>query len=229
MSQPLAVVSGLKAGYAGKTLIRGVDLAIYRGERIAVLGANGSGKSTLLRSLMGLADTYEGAVEVNGSSLNGLRAVERFRAGIRLMPQGGSVFSALSVRENLMLAAHAASDEGLLKRLPSADGLVQTFRAMWTKPAGLLSAGQRQALAVCMFLQTMQDAALLMADEPTANLSSDLAMEALRVITAAAPPDAALLIVEQNSELVAGWASRTLWMDQGLFVADRGAACVRAE
>lgn len=209
---------GVHAGYGRRTVLCGVDLEIRAGERVLLAGPNGSGKSTLLRVVSGVIAQQSGEVEFKGRPLEGLPIEWRMRHGMGYLKQTRNVFLSLTVLENLELAGYHAGvpDATLLER---AFEIFPFLESCGTRKAGLLSGGERQALAVAMVL--MHDSELFLMDEPTAGLAPPAAADLLRAIDAAQKAEGhALVIVEHNLKSVIPWVSRAIFMDQGRIVAD---------
>lgn len=209
---------GVHAGYGRRTVLFGVDLEIGVGERILLAGPNGSGKSTLLRVVSGVIAQQSGEVEFKGHPLNGLPTEWRMRHGMGYLKQTRNVFLSLTVLENLELAGyHAGVSEAALRE--RAFEIFPFLELCGKRRAGLLSGGERQALAVAMVL--MHDSELLLMDEPTAGLAPPAAANLLRAIDSAQKVKGrTLVIVEHNLRSVIPWVSRAVLMDQGRIVAD---------
>ncbi len=216
---PRLAVRGLHAGWGASTVVRGVDLEVAGGEVVAVLGGNGSGKSTLLLAVAGLLRSRAGEVDLDGRPVGRLPAERRARLGLRLLPQTRRVFPSLTVRENL---------EAVELGLPSGeiDG-TRARKAAWLErfpelaerlgePAAGLSGGQQQLLAIGRVLSTSPR--VLLADEPSAGLSPDLAIACGDALVELAAAGAAVVLVEQNVALARRLSTRVLRMDDGRLV-----------
>ncbi len=209
-------IRGLHAGWGATTVVRGVDLDVAGGEVVAVLGGNGSGKSSLLLAVAGLLRARAGTVEFDGRRLGGMSAERRARLGLRLLPQARRVFPTLTVRENLEMV-----DLGV----PAGQiGDVRARRAAWLErfpalvarldePAAGLSGGQQQLLAIGRVLSARPR--VLLADEPTAGLSPDIAAACGEAILELTAQGAAVVLVEQNVTVARRLAGRVLRMEDG--------------
>lgn len=173
-------LEGIQAGYGKKEILRGVSLTVRAGEIVALIGPNGAGKSTLLKVVAGLLAPWAGSVRLDGADVTRLAVHERVRRGLAYLLQGGEVFPSLTVRENLEIGAwslprseRSAGVEDVLRLFPD-------LRASWYRRAGLLSGGQRQALALGMVL--LKRPKVLLLDEPSAGLAPKLARAILNTV-----------------------------------------------
>ena len=195
------VVQGLHAGYGAGDILKGIDVAVPRGQVFTIIGPNGSGKSTLIKTLAGLLSVRQGEIVLDGERMNGLSAPQRVRAGLSYVPQEYNVFRNLTVYENLQIAREFMSggaakngakvlDDELLALFPELPG---KFRAL----AGNLSGGQRQMLAFACAL-TIQPK-LLMLDEPSVGLSPKYMTDIFATIKKVNARGVTVFMVEQNA------------------------------
>jgi urea transport system ATP-binding protein len=199
-------IEGLRAGYGRATVLHGVSLAVPEAGVAAVLGHNGAGKSTLLRAALGLLRPRTGRVLFGGADVTGLPAHERVRRGMAYVPQGQQSFPRLTTLENLRLVAEAhhggaavrAAVDEALDRFPA-------LREAAARPAGLLSGGQRQQLALARALVTRPR--LLLLDEPTEGIQPSVVAQIQRTVTALAGEGLAVLLVEQHLDFALRAAS----------------------
>ena len=214
MSAPVLAVEGLVAGYEpGLPIVNGASMHAARGEIVALLGPNGAGKSTLIKAIAGLMKVSAGAVTFDGADITRLPAHKRIGVGLAFTPQTENVFAAMSVEDNLKLAA------GLLAK---ADRPARTEAMFSTFPdlarqrgllAGRLSGGQRQMLAIARALIVGPKA--LMLDEPSAGLSPkfvDMVFGKLAEIRAGG---VTIVLVEQNTRAALALADRAYVLVQG--------------
>lgn len=195
--EPLLELRQLAAGYGGIPVIEGVNIQVGRAEVVAVIGPNGAGKSTLLKAVIGEIPTLAGTVTLNGTDLARLRADRRTRLGIGYVPQTRDVFDALTVAENLMMGGYLLGRQELAIQTEQVLGVFPALAPMRERIAGRLSGGERKMLAVARTL--MLKPALLILDEPSANLAPDLAKEVLAGhVRRLADSGMGVLLVEQK-------------------------------
>lgn len=199
-AEPRLAARELTAGYGKAVIVHQVSLEVAPGEVVAILGPNGSGKSTLVKAIYGLADRFGGQVFFRGMDVTGLSVEALARAGIGYVPQRENVFPGLTVQENLEMAtfvqkgwrraqARAAIEESF-ERFPR-------LKERRRQPAGTLSGGERQMLAVARALLGRPQ--LLLLDEPTAALSVALASQVLEMIRYISAEGISVVLVEQNT------------------------------
>jgi len=214
-SKPVLELRNVHAAYVKKEILRGVSLAVHRGEVVALVGGNGSGKTTVLKTIAGLLEPTKGSVIYNGVDITHESAHYRQQGGIGLLLQGGRVFPNLSVEENFEISARHRRRQIRKDRAPELGEVFPELGGKQKIRAGLLSGGQKQMLAVEMVLA--QDPVVVLLDEPSAGLAPTLAMELLRkVALAATSKDMAVLLVEQNVEEARRNSNRQLRLDLGV-------------
>jgi branched-chain amino acid transport system permease protein len=208
-------VDGLAAGYGGVPVLHGVDLAVRRGESIALLGTNGAGKSTLLRSISGLLPPTAGTVTFDGAALAGLAAHRVAARGIVQMPGGAGVFPSLTVAENLRVAGwlRRRDPEGLAGDLARVHELFLVLADRSGDRAGTLSGGQQQMLALAMAVLTRPR--LLMIDELSLGLAPAVVGELLRFVDQLRDEGTTLVIVEQSVDVALAVADRAVFLERG--------------
>ncbi|MEY2231241.1 ATP-binding cassette domain-containing protein [Streptomyces sp. BF23-30] len=198
---------GVTAGYDGGLVLHGVDLAVRAGEILAVLGPNGAGKSTACRVAAGLLPVGTGAVYVGGRDATRDGAVRRSRAGVLLAPEGRGIFPALTIEENLALYLEDADARAAVyARFPR---LAERRRI----PAGALSGGEQQMLALAPLLQ--RPPAVLIADEPSLGLAPRVVEEVYALLTELRDAGTALLLVEEKAAEILGIADTVAYLSQG--------------
>jgi branched-chain amino acid transport system ATP-binding protein len=207
-------IENLFAGYDPDVpILRGVSLMLAHGEIVAVLGPNGAGKSTLAKALAGLVPIFAGEATLNGTSIVGRPAHLLARGGLGFVPQTDNVFAELSVRENLELAASRLSRSARRPRTTEMLALFPDLAPHLALPAGRLSGGQRQMLAIARAL--IVSPRVLMLDEPSAGLSPKLATTVLHMLLRVREAGVAILLVEQNARAALRVADRGIILVDG--------------
>ena len=194
---PLLSIRGLQAGYGGMTALHDVSLDVADGEVLAVLGANGAGKSTLCGAIMGAVRVQAGTVRVAGHDVTRAAAHQRSGLGVAYCPEGRRVFAALTVRENLVLGAPLRlASKAVSQRLDEVCDIFPMLRDRAAQPAGTLSGGQQQMLAVGRAL--MAKPRLLICDEISLGLSPTAIDTLYQALSDVNQRGVAILLVEQN-------------------------------
>jgi branched-chain amino acid transport system ATP-binding protein len=215
MSTPLLEVKGLRAGYGDVTVLRGVDLAVDRGQVVALIGANGAGKTTLLRSISGLLRPTGGEVRLDGTPLQGLPPHRVVEAGFVQSPEGKQLFTDMSVLENLMVGAHNPRARGLRDRtLAEVFDIFPILAERRAQRAGTLSGGQQQMVAVGRAL--MAKPQLLALDEPSLGLAPIMVDRLFESIHRIRALGISVLVIEQNVFKVLQMADRGYVIENGV-------------
>jgi urea transport system ATP-binding protein len=191
MAEPMLELAGVTAGYGRTMVLFDIDVSIPVGGAAAVMGHNGAGKSTLLRVAVGLLPVRSGRVLLDGEDVTKLSPNRRVKRGLGYVPQGQLCFPQMTTMENLQLVSTTKSE---------IDGVLDTFPALTDlldRPAGLLSGGQRQQLAIARTLLTQPR--LLILDEPTEGIQPNVVAEIEQVIVDLTQRgDLTVLLVEQH-------------------------------
>lgn len=201
-------IRGLRAGYGGGEVLRGVDVGVREGEVVAFVGPNGAGKSTLLKSVFGLCRVYGGAIDFRGRSLLGLRPFDLVGEGIGFVPQGRPVFPDLTVGENLEVAGYALPQDVSRRGIEAVLRDFPLIRERLSSAAWSLSGGQRQLLAMASAL-VAGPPGLLLLDEPTLGLDPKAAKQVFGEISRLRGQGVAIALVEQNARAAVELADRT--------------------
>jgi ABC-type branched-subunit amino acid transport system ATPase component len=209
-------VSALHCGYGADEIIHGIDLSVEEGDVVSILGPNGCGKSTLVKALLGYVQLSSGSVEFLGKKLAGLSPEAIMALGIGYVPQLDNVFKPMTVRENLEMGGYRLPPRQLeieVDRVFTAFPLLAERRA---QPAGTLSGGERQLLAMARALMVAPK--LLVLDEPSAGLSPIKVTEVFGHIERIASLGTAVLLIEQNVVVALSISSRAYVLAAGRVV-----------
>ena len=209
----LIEVTGLQVHYGGIRAVKGVDISIEAGELVCLIGANGAGKSSTLRGLSALVPS-SGEVRYEGRSITGLRAFERARAGLVLVPEGRGIFPQLTVDENLAMGAYSRRDGEVQKDRRRVLDLFPRLEERREQTGGTLSGGEQQMLAIGRAM--MSRPKLLLLDEPSMGLAPLAVKRIFEAIAAVNADGVSILLVEQNAHAALGLASRGYVMESGL-------------
>ena len=205
-------VRDLIVKYGGIEAVRGISFDVPEGEVVTLIGANGAGKSSTLRSVVGLERPAAGSIKFNGEELIGQRTENIVKKGITLVPEGRRVFVNLSVYENLRMGAYMRSDD----RNSDLEWVYQLFPRLkernW-QPAGTLSGGEQQMLAIARAL--MSRPKLIMMDEPSLGLAPIIVQDVFSIIRQINQQGVTILLVEQNANMALHTADRGYVMETG--------------
>ena len=208
----LLKVEGLESSYGRIKALKGISIEVRRGETVALVGANGAGKTTFLRSLSGV-QPMSGKITFDGEDISRLRADMRMRRGICQSPEGRQVFGPLSIEDNLRLGAYTqpkAQVEGDLEKIYAMFPILKEKRKL---PAGTLSGGQQQMLAIGRAL--MGRPKLLLLDEPSMGLAPLLVEEVFNVVKALKAQGMSIILAEQNAFSALAIADRGYVLETG--------------
>ena len=187
-----------------------------------LLGRNGAGKTTTLRTVMGLYAASRGEIRFRGQPIQGRPTPDIAQAGIAYVPETMGIFTDLTVQENMVLAARSARHAGELDRarLDWIFGLFPALRKFWLYPAGKLSGGQKQMLAVARAI--VEPRALILIDEPSKGLAPAIVQNLIRALRELKSQRTTILLVEQNFQMARALGDTVAVMDDGRVV-HRGA------
>ena len=205
------VGEAMTGGYGDADILHDCTIGVDEGEIAVVVGPNGAGKSTAMKAVFGMLGLRSGRVLMNGEDITALKPQERVRKGMGFVPQTNNVFPSLTVLENLEMGAFVRADD-VADTLSQVLELFPVLREKADQPAGELSGGQRQQVAVGRALMTQPK--VLMLDEPTAGVSPIVMDELFDRIIEVARTGIAILMVEQNAK-------------QALHIADKGFVLVQ--
>jgi len=209
--QALLTVDSLSTGYAGSRVLFGVDLVVPEHGVVALLGRNGAGKTTLLRTLMGYMKPTSGTVTYAGKDVTGVQPTQLARQRVGYVPQEHAVFSALTVRENLVLGGTAAP-RGSRAEIGSVLELFPKLADRLNQVAGTMSGGEQKMLGIARAL--LGQPRLLILDEPTEGVWRGV-VEEIADHLASFAREGAVLLVEQNVDIVVQLAASVTVLDRG--------------
>lgn len=212
--QPLLEVKDLEVYYGPVRALKGINLKVYEGQIVAILGSNGAGKTTTLRSLSGVIKPTNGSIIFNGEDITRLTPEKITARGISQSPEGRQIFGDLTVEENLKIGAYIVKDKNQIKE--NFESVYQYFPILAERKnqvASTLSGGEQQMLAIGRSL--MNNPKILLLDEPSLGLAPLLVKEILEIINTISKDGRTIVIVEQN-------ASQTLKIADYAYVLEVG-------
>jgi branched-chain amino acid transport system ATP-binding protein len=218
MSQNLLELTGVHTHIGAYHILHGVDFAVPEGGVTMLLGRNGAGKSTTLRTIMGLWQASQGDVRFQGKSLKGVATPDIATQGIAYVPESMGIFTDLSVKENMVLAARQARNASELdtRRLDWIFDLFPALKKFWLYPAGKLSGGQKQMLAVARAI--VEPRALILIDEPSKGLAPSIIRNLIDAFGELKRQKTTILLVEQNFMMAKALGDTVAVMDNGMVV-----------
>jgi branched-chain amino acid transport system ATP-binding protein len=217
-SEPLLQLSGVHTHIGAYHILHGVDLDVPAGKTTLLLGRNGAGKTTTLRTIMGLWQASAGSVRFEGRDLVGEHTPGIAQQGIAYVPENMGIFSDLTVSENMLLAARGARTAAAIdaERLRWVFDLFPAMRKFWNHPAGLLSGGQKQMLAVARAI--VEPRKLILVDEPSKGLAPSIIQNMLSAFRQLKTAGVTMLLVEQNFNFARQLGDTVAVMDDGRVV-----------
>ena len=213
---PLLGVTGLSIRHGAVEAVRGIDLHVASGAIVAIVGPNGAGKTSLLSAIAGIIPPAAGSIAFGGKPLAGLKLEDVVGYGIALVPEGRHIFAPLTVEENLLVGARIRNDEaGVRTDIDRFYGTFPILGQRRTQPAGQLSGGEQQQLAIARALLSRPK--LLMLDEPSLGLAPAIIDQVYVLIREIRDGGVTILLVEQNAERAFSVADRVHVMSGGVF------------
>ena len=219
---PVLEVTDLCTHYGRIQALHGISLRVARGALVALVGANGAGKTTLLRTLSGVQPASSGKILFCGEDITRLRSDKRVRLGIAQVPEGRQVFGPMPVEDNLMLGAYTRERRAARGTLERMYDMFPVLAERRRQPAGTLSGGEQQMLAIARAL--MADPRLLLLDEPSMGLAPKLVEEIFACVRAMKDSSTTIFLVDQNARAALAVADRAYVLETGRVVlSGRGA------
>jgi branched-chain amino acid transport system ATP-binding protein len=214
----LLELRGVHTHIAAYHILHGVDLDVRQGAVTMLLGRNGAGKTTTLRTVMGLWKATQGTISFKGQPIQGRATPEIAMAGIGYVPETMGIFGDLTVKENIVLAARSARNAQALdtQRLEWIFGFFPALKKFWLYPAGKLSGGQKQMLAIARAI--VEPRALLLIDEPSKGLAPSIVQNLIQVLRELKAQASTILLVEQNFAMARALGDDVAVMDNGRVV-----------
>ena len=222
MTQALLTLQGVHTHIGSYHILHGVDLAVPAGQVTMLLGRNGAGKTTTLRTIMGLWPASKGQLRFDGQPIGGdagrLATPDIAQLGIAYVPENMGIFSDLTVRENMLLAARNARtlEQMDTQRLDWLFGLFPAIKKFWLTPAGKLSGGQKQMLAIARAM--VEPRRLLLIDEPSKGLAPAIVQNLISALRELKATQTTVLLVEQNFAVARALGDQVAVMDDGRVV-----------
>jgi branched-chain amino acid transport system ATP-binding protein len=214
MSMPLLSVRDLTLGYGKITAVKGISLDVEEGQVVCLVGANGAGKTTTLRAISGLLKPRSGQIRFAGESIAGLPPHRIARKGVVQVPEGRQIFAQMTVAANLRMGGFLVTDAAELKRrLDEVLALFPRLHERLGQPAGFMSGGEQQMLAIGRAL--MARPRILLLDEPSMGLAPLMVDEVFRLIRLLKSQGKTILLVEQNAEMAFDVADHAYVLETG--------------
>ena len=211
---PLLKLQNLQISYGGIQAVKGIDLELWAGETVCLIGANGAGKTTTLNAIAGVQPIAGGDILYAGDTINVLPAHKRLRRGVALVPEGRGIFTRLTVEENLRMGAYSRNDKaGIEADLERVYTMLPRIKERLPQVAGTLSGGEQQMVAIGRALLSRPK--LLLLDEPSMGLAPLVVEKIFEVVQSVAKEGVTILLVEQNANLALEFAQRGYVMESG--------------
>ena len=214
----LLTLEGVHTHIGAYHILHGVDLQVPRGQVTMLLGRNGAGKTTTLRTIMGLWPASQGRISFAGEDITALHTPQIAQKNIAYVPENMGIFADLTVKENMLLAARSAKSANQMdeQRLEWIFGLFPAVQKFWNHPAGKLSGGQKQMLAVSRAIVEPRE--LLIVDEPSKGLAPAIIQNMIDAFQQLKASGVTILLVEQNIHFARQLGDTVAVMDNGVVV-----------
>ena len=211
---PLLALERVAVSYGGIQAVKGIDVAVRKGELVCLIGAHGAGKTTTLKGICGLLPLKSGRVRYDGRDVTGMRSFRLVRRGLVMVPEGRGMFGALTIEENLAMGAYVRDDRAAIRDdVERVFTLFPRLKERRRQTAGTLSGGEQQMLAMGRAL--MSRPRLLLLDEPSMGLAPLMVQKVFETIIAVSKEGVTILLIEQNAKLALEVADRGYVMESG--------------
>ncbi|HEX8739395.1 MAG TPA: ABC transporter ATP-binding protein [Casimicrobiaceae bacterium] len=222
---PLLALERVAVSYGGIRAVKGIDVAVRRGELVCLIGANGAGKTTTLKGICGLLPLKSGRIHYDGRDVTGMRSFRLVRRGLVMVPEGRGMFGALTIEENLAMGAYIRDDRAAIRDdVERVFTLFPRLKERRRQTAGTLSGGEQQMLAMGRAL--MSRPRLLLLDEPSMGLAPLMVQKVFETIIAVSKEGVTILLIEQNAKLALEIADRGYVMESGEITLEGEAAAL---
>ncbi len=208
---------GVDTHYGPVHVLKEVDLEIYEGEMVCLLGGNASGKTTTLKTILGMVEPSQGTVHLNGQDVRSWTTADRVKAGVSMVPENKRLFKRMTVKENLEIGAYLRNDdENFEKDLEDIFELFPRVKERLSQKAGTLSGGEQQMVAMGRAL--MAKPKVLLMDEPSMGLAPVLVTQNFEIIDQINKAGTTVFMVEQNANMALSIADRGYVLQTGQIV-----------
>ena len=227
VNEDMLTLSNVESAYGPVRAIRGVSLKVRQGDIATVLGSNGAGKTTILKTISGIIDPRRGTVTFKSQNITAADPAKVVRLGLSHVPEGREVFPLLSVHDNLLMGAYTRADrDGVARDMETSLAYFPILKERTHQPAGLLSGGQQQMLAIARALLAAPSMILL--DEPSLGLSPRLTREIFEIVVRInRERGTTILLVEQNANMALNVADYGYVLENGRIVMEDRCAVLR--
>lgn len=214
---PILEFKDVNTHYGAAHILKGVDLEIYPGEMVCLLGGNASGKTTTLKTVLGIVEPTTGSVFISGQNANGWNTADRVKAGVSMVPENRRLFKRMTVKENLEIGAYLREDrENLEDDLEHIFELFPRVKERLNQKAGTLSGGEQQMVAMGRALMARPQ--VLLMDEPSMGLAPVLVAQNFEIIDQINRDGTTIFMVEQNANMALSIADRGYVLQTGQVV-----------
>jgi branched-chain amino acid transport system ATP-binding protein len=215
---PVLSLRGVNTHYGAAHILRDVDIEVYAGEMVCLLGGNASGKTTTLKTMLGYVKPSSGTVLFDGENVNEWSTAKRVGHGLTMVPENRRLFKRMTVRENLEIGAYLRHGESLDGDLDRVFEMFPRVKERLTQKAGTLSGGEQQMVAMGRAL--MARPKVLLMDEPSMGLAPVLVAQNFEIIERINKAGTTVFVVEQNASMALSIADRGYVLQTGRIVLD---------